>query len=501
MDNSDPSLEKFFRAHKDTITSISFNPTGKQAASGSYDSSLIVWNLKQNQSQNRSFRYQGHEDAVMDVRFSPNGQLVASASRDKTVRLWVPTIKGESSSFKAHTSTVRSVDFSHDSELLCTASDDKTVKIFTVHRQKFQFSLSGHSNWVRVARFAPDSRILVSGSDDKTIKIWDRSTKECVHSFNEANCHVNSLMFHPSGTCIAAGNSDSTIKIWDIRINKLLQHYQTHTDEVNSVCLHPSGNLLISASSDSTLKLFDLLEGRLIYTLHGHQPKKAVAVAFSHCGEYFASGGADNQLLYWKTNLTDYFNQENNQENSQAIGSHSRGVFNPGSAEVENRMGASGSAGVATTAISAHNRQVINSNHPPQTSMYDSKAKSVVFGGESIPISSARSVLNPTGDTHNNMIINADDHNRGLSPPLPHAVKTHSNANSGMNESKKMNLALTQIIAQLDTLTQTVAILEQRLTNVENKVTEFVVNSNQTSTGGASGSSHHAPKPSSIHHK
>ena len=58
MENSDPSLEKFFRAHKDTITSVSFSPTGKQIASGAYDSNLIVWNLRQNQSQNRSFRYQ-----------------------------------------------------------------------------------------------------------------------------------------------------------------------------------------------------------------------------------------------------------------------------------------------------------------------------------------------------------------------------------------------------------------------------------------------------------
>jgi centriolar protein POC1 len=40
---------------------------------------------------------------------------------------------------------------------------------------------------------------------------------------------------------------------------------------VNNVAFHPNGNFLLSASSDATLKIFDLLEGRLIYTLHGHQ--------------------------------------------------------------------------------------------------------------------------------------------------------------------------------------------------------------------------------------
>ncbi len=44
-----------------------------------------------------------------------------------------------------------------------------------------------------------------------------------------------------------------------------------HSATVNSLSFHPSGNYLITASSDSTLKILDLLEGRLLYTLHGHQ--------------------------------------------------------------------------------------------------------------------------------------------------------------------------------------------------------------------------------------
>jgi len=39
----------------------------------------------------------------------------------------------------------------------------------------------------------------------------------------------------------------------------------------------------------------DLVEGRLAYTLHGHKGA-ATAAAFSSCGEYFASGGSDEQV-------------------------------------------------------------------------------------------------------------------------------------------------------------------------------------------------------------
>lgn len=44
-----------------------------------------------------------------------------------------------------------------------------------------------------------------------------------------------------------------------------------HSAPVNSLSFHASGNYLISGSDDSTLKILDLLEGRLFYTLHGHQ--------------------------------------------------------------------------------------------------------------------------------------------------------------------------------------------------------------------------------------
>ncbi|XP_026023519.1 POC1 centriolar protein homolog A isoform X2 [Astatotilapia calliptera] len=240
----------------------------KQIATGSMDSCVMIWNMK---PQMRAYRFDGHKDAVLSVHFSPSGHLVASASRDKTVRLWVPSMKAESTVFRAHTATVRSVNFSGDGQTLVTASDDKTIKVWTTHRQKFLFSLNQHINWVRCAKFSPDDRLIVSSSDDKTIKLWDKNSRECIHSFYEHAGYANYVDFHPSGTCIAAASTDNSVKVWDIRSHKMLQHYQVHSGVVNSLSFHPAGNFLITASSDSTMKVLDLVEGKLLYTLHGHQ--------------------------------------------------------------------------------------------------------------------------------------------------------------------------------------------------------------------------------------
>ncbi|XP_065790257.1 POC1 centriolar protein homolog B isoform X4 [Muntiacus reevesi] len=261
----------------------------------------MLWSFR---PQARAFRYVGHKDVVTSVQFSPLGNLLASASRDRTIRLWIPDKRGKSSEFKAHTAPVRSVDFSADGQFLATASEDKSIKVWNMYRQRFLYSLYRHTHWVRCAKFSPDGRLIVSCSEDKTIKIWDTTNKQCVNNFSDFVGFANFVAFNPNGTCIASAGSDHTVKIWDIRVNKLLQHYQVHSGGVNCLSFHPSGNYLITASSDGTLKILDLLEGRLIYTLQGHTGP-VFTVSFSKGGELFTSGGADAQVLLWRTNFDE----------------------------------------------------------------------------------------------------------------------------------------------------------------------------------------------------
>ncbi|KAG7247462.1 hypothetical protein CRUP_000407 [Coryphaenoides rupestris] len=86
---SDPSLQRHFKGHRDSVTCVDINCNMQQIATGSLDSSVMIWRMK---TQMRSYRLAGHKEAVTCVHFSPSGHLVASASRDKTVRLWVPSL-------------------------------------------------------------------------------------------------------------------------------------------------------------------------------------------------------------------------------------------------------------------------------------------------------------------------------------------------------------------------------------------------------------------------
>ncbi|XP_012724814.2 POC1 centriolar protein homolog A isoform X1 [Fundulus heteroclitus] len=451
----DPTLERHFKGHRHTVTSVDFSCNNKQIATGSVDSCVMIWNMK---PQMRAYRFDGHKEAVTSVQFSPSGHLVASTSRDKTVRLWVPSMKAESTVFRAHTATVRCVNFSSDGQTLVTASDDKTIKLWTVHRQKFLFSLSQHMNWVRCAKFSPDGRLIVSSSDDKTIKLWDRNSRECIHSFSEHAGYANYVDFHPSGTCIAAASTDHSVKVWDIRSHKMLQHYPVHSGAVNGLSFHPAGNYLITASSDSTAKILDLVEGKLLYTLHGHQGP-VTCVAFSRTGGYFSSGGSDEQVLVWKSNFDESI------ESSNGVKSQRK------------------SAASSQTRPASSTAHLHFNSHPPLLNSQTAEVAEQLNRQDSQTTACAHSFsrngVHSRGAhsyAHRDATIGSPStqQTQGLQQPAPQD-KGLSDASDGRIPPSLAN-TLEHIIGQLDVLTQTVSILEQRLTLTEDKLKECLEN-------------------------
>ncbi|KAL7885503.1 hypothetical protein AOLI_G00057980 [Acnodon oligacanthus] len=461
----DPTLERCFKGHKDAVTCADFSPSHKQLATGSNDKNLMIWNLS---PKARAFRFVGHKDILTAVHFSPSGDLVASASRDKTVRLWAPNIKGESTVFKAHTATVRSVSFSSDGQRLVTASDDKSVKVWSVHRQKFIYSLNQHTNWVRCARFSPDGRLVASCGDDRTVRLWDTSTRQCINTFSDYGGPATFVDFNASGTCIASSGADNTLKIWDIRTNKLIQHYQVHSAGINGFSFHPSGNYLISGSSDSTVKILDLLEGRLIYTLHGHKGP-VLAVAFSRDGDLFASGGADSQVLMWKTNF-DALNYR------EVLSSHSKRVtpdppphltdIYPRSPHRHRTQNGTVEINPVVTDIQSADPHVVEVGEAPFSMTGVSGHAGGVPGYRDRP-STSRASASTFTHAHEEQEEDEEEERPGL------GITYLLDERSGLPPAFRSTLE--HIVQQLDILTQTVAVLEERLTLTEDKLKEWII--------------------------
>jgi centriolar protein POC1 len=296
-------------------------------------------------------------------------------------------------------------------------------QVWSLPGQKFQYTLSGHLNWVRSCEFSPDGRLVVSGSDDKTVRIWDVRSKQCVRTFDDQTGMVNAVKFHPDGTCIASSGTDSAIQIHDLRTNQLMQHYSAHQAAITSIAFHPSGNFLLSSSYDATLRIWDLREGQLFYTLHGHEGA-TTAACFSPAGDHFASGGADEQVMVWKTNfdrsLADYV-----------------------MAEVRHERGGEAS------------RQA------PARSPAPLKRPEYQPAPEAVAVPAVRGPAPPVKPE----AADGGEGGASVEPSVEHAVPLNL---SDLPEA--LGATLQHIVGQLDVLTQTMALMEERVTMSEDKL-------------------------------
>ena len=86
------ALVREYNGHQGAVYSVDCGMVSRRGnnrvaviASGSADTSVIIWNLR---SGNRYRTFDESTDAVYAVKFSPNGEFVAAGGRDGKLRLW-----------------------------------------------------------------------------------------------------------------------------------------------------------------------------------------------------------------------------------------------------------------------------------------------------------------------------------------------------------------------------------------------------------------------------
>lgn len=331
------------RGHKLIIWSIALSEDGLLLASGSFDKTIKIWNVKTGMCLHTLV---GHTSGIQSVVFpSQKGNrehyTLASISVDGNVKLWnysteqcVRTIQDtnklaqsiafdttgvqlaigytdgsinildlQSNREKWLISDIKSQEsplaFSPDNQTLAVGYIDGKIQLWNVLLQQCEKVLRGHTTQVFSLRYSTDGQMLASGSGDNTVRIWDSSTGQCLQCLHGHTARVSATAFHPDNICLVSSSEDTTVRVWNAKSGQLIKLLYGHNDCVWSIAYCPTDATIASGSNNQGLRIWDAKTGVCRQELDGHSGR-VKSIAYSADGQTLASITYNYEIKIWK---------------------------------------------------------------------------------------------------------------------------------------------------------------------------------------------------------
>lgn len=287
---------RFYRTlsgHLDVVKSIAISSDGQIIASGSYDKTIKLWELKTGELLHT---IAGHKQRVTCVAISPDNQTLVSSSEDTTIKLWTLGSGKLKQTLAGHSGRVRCIAFSPNGQILISCSGME-VKLWAVLTGRLLSTLVGHSHSTRLVAFSPDGKNCVIGGLDGSLELWNPHIGKRLHSFSGHAGAVTSVAFSPDGQILASGRN-KTIELWSSEKGERLRSFSGQSSGAMSVALSGDGTTL-AGGSGKNLELWHLPSGKRLCNLSRHS-KPIQDVAFSPDGRILASCGYDKTIKIWQ---------------------------------------------------------------------------------------------------------------------------------------------------------------------------------------------------------
>jgi len=248
-----------FKYHMDSVYKLAVNPTNpKMMASGGGDDIAVIWNLED--PANPLNILEAHKDTVDNIQFNFDGKLLATGSMDSTVIIWEAETGKKKFVLDGPGAEVTFIDFHQKGNAIVAGSADSTLWIWNANNGSFVGALTGHEKAVTTGSFTPDGKFIISGSEDTSLKVWNAKTMELVHTIKGHGFHEEGLVSHAYQTknpVVATTSMDKTVCLANWSTGKILGRTEVHEDSVESVIFPKNFDIFATGSLDGQVRIFD----------------------------------------------------------------------------------------------------------------------------------------------------------------------------------------------------------------------------------------------------
>ncbi|KAJ6087074.1 hypothetical protein N7467_005988 [Penicillium canescens] len=257
-----------------------------------------------------SITHEERTKLISCIAWSQNGSRFASGSYSSTIYVWDPFTGDCITTLKDPGTYVHSVAFSEDGKRLFSGSDN-IFKLWNIATRDFT-PLEGHTKQVNIAAWSKDYRRIASGSSDWTVKIWNPSTLQCLSTLHGHMGEVHTIIWSPDGTRLASAGGyghwgDGTVRIWNTVTAELISILMVPTSipTIDSMAWSPDGSRLALGGYDNIVRVWDLsfdsapsTPGPSTSALEMHN-NEANHVSWSLETSYLASVSKDGEIKIW----------------------------------------------------------------------------------------------------------------------------------------------------------------------------------------------------------
>jgi WD40 repeat protein len=304
-------------AHKDPVTTLSLNATGKLLASGDKKGTLKLWQLPEGVLLHS---WSGYRKPVTGLAFPNINDTLWSLDSYGNLKRWhLPNGKHFSDAKKFRSTKTFAVP--GKGNWYAVPANPIGIELRSQTTGEKLRAIEGLDDSVTVMAASADGRLMLAGGKHGNLGLWTESGNIHVQTVKAGPAAVSALTVDPNGTLALSAHADGRLRTWRLPELREEATYESNLGKLFSIAIRPQLDIFAVGSKKSEIGLWKLaVSGGKPKMLKGHTAAVR-ATTITSDGSLLISGSEDKTIRLWSLpdgkylrNLVDLKNNYKNVE-------------------------------------------------------------------------------------------------------------------------------------------------------------------------------------------